>query len=253
MYASTSKTGPSFLGTGGASHPCTKGRKNMQTNKQLTSFTAIELKNLVEAAQRLDEHAINTLCAAFKPLIIAESHKSHIIAQLGDDSENIAWEIFLATIQSYHGNKYRLLPGLLQKQLHFELMHKAYPRSSTPTVIMPLEDLEAGSAAGDAYSKNNINDLLDKEFFADILRCLTKKQRDIIDALYRHQMSLTEYCSEQSITYTAAYYLEKRALRTLRKLMTMDVFTNVNTQIGGRARRKVREKILKRDGKKKLP
>lgn len=222
----------------------------MPTYKQ---FTAIELKNLVEAAQRFDERAINKLCAAFKPLIIAESHKSHIIAQLGDDSENIAWEIFLTTIQSYHGAKYRLLPGLLQKQLHFELLHKAYPRSSTPAAIVSLDDLKTGSASGDAYSKNNINDLLDKEFFSDILRRLTKKQRDIIDALYRHQMSLAEYCAEQSITYTAAYYLEKRALRTLKKLMTMDEFTNVNSTLLELARRKAREKILKRDGKKKSP
>lgn len=249
---SANKTGPSFLSTGGASHSCTKGRKNMQANKQFTSFTPMELKNLMDAAQRLDDHAIARLCAAFKPLIVTESHKRPIIAKLGEDSENIAWEIFLDALQRYQGNKYHLLPGLIQKQLHFELLHRAYPRTNiSVTADYLLGDLDTAESL--SVSRNtNVDDLLNKKFFADIFRYLTKRQRDIIDALYLHQMSLAEYCTEQRITYTAAYTLERRALAKLKQLLTKEVFTKVNTKILERARRKSREKQAKRERKKNL-
>ena len=99
------------------------------------AFTPTELKSLVQRAQSFDQQAIDRLCAAFTPLIYKEASRSYIAAALGGDAVNIAWEIFLEFLHSYKGNKYRLLPGLIQKHLYYELMHKVYRNKPEQAII----------------------------------------------------------------------------------------------------------------------
>ena len=96
----------------------------MKTVKHYQS--AAELKKLVQATQKGDKTAIETLCKNFEPLIMKEAHRSYIIQSLGEDAVNTAWEIFLDYIQRYDKPSYLKLPGLLKTTLRYELFHKAF-------------------------------------------------------------------------------------------------------------------------------
>lgn len=177
---------------------------------------------MVQAAQSFDQHAIDRLCEAFRPLIIAEAHRSYVIGKLGDDAENTAWEIFLEFIHSYKGNKYRLLPGLIQTNLSYELLHRVYPRSLVSVQGDALLDItdEDGKALLEPSDNNAcIDGFFEDSFFEEVYKHLTPKQVDIIDAVYRHNLSLAEYAEQQCITYTGAYRLEQRALNILSKVL----------------------------------
>ena len=193
-------------------------RTKVKTNKY-NSFTATELKNLVQAAQRYEQNAIDRLCDSFKPLILKEAYKSYVVAKLGDDAENTAWEIFLEFIHAYQGNKYRLLPGLVQMHLSYELLHRVYPRTQSMVEAELLLDAtdSDGKRIMDPSDKNMCMDgFFEENFFEGLYQGLTPKQRDVIDAVYRHHMSLAEYGQQTGITYTAAYLLEKRALAIIK-------------------------------------
>ena len=88
------------------------------------------------AAQRFEQPAIDKLCADFTPLINKEAHRQSVFNALGEDAVNIAWEIFLEFIHSYKGNNYRLLPGLIQKHLHYRLLDRLHQKAAC-LVVMP--------------------------------------------------------------------------------------------------------------------
>ncbi|MGN1398744.1 MAG: hypothetical protein ACI4WG_01935 [Erysipelotrichaceae bacterium] len=177
---------------------------------------------MVQGAQSSDQRAIDRLCQLFKPLILAEAYKSYVVGKLGDDAENTAWEIFLEFIHNYHGNKYRLLPGLIQTNLYYNLMHKVYPKRITTVkaeAILDNVDDNGNKLLDPSDEQACINNFLEDKFFEEIFVHLTQKQKDIIDAVYRHNMNLKDYSDEQNITYTAAYLLEKRALGILKNVL----------------------------------
>ena len=190
----------------------TKTRKT-----EYRAFTSAELKSLVQRAQARDQQAIDRLCAAFTPLIYKEARRSYIAAALGDDAVNIAWEIFLEFIYAYNGNKYRLLPGLIQKHLYYELMHKVY-RNKPEQAIISLD-----AAADDeqqlqiADEKQLLAKLEDKLLLEKLLAALTDKQRLLIEAIFMHGLSLREYAQSQGISFTAAYKMQLKALSRLRE------------------------------------
>lgn len=93
--------------------------------KEKFTHTPTQLKNLVEAAQKGDREAIGRLCHDFAPLIYKEARRSNVQGALGEDAVNTAWVIFLEFIQRYKGSNYRLLPGLVQKHVHYGLLHHA--------------------------------------------------------------------------------------------------------------------------------
>ena len=157
--------------------------RHAKNTKKFNTLSATELKNLVQGAQSFDQHAIDRLCAIFKPLIIAATHKSYIIGTLGGDAENTAWEIFLEFIHQYKGNKFSLLPGLIKTHIEYELLHKLYPRK--PVSVEDEVILDATDGNGQRlYEPSDNNASMDKffeeRFFKDVYTCLTPRQRDVI-------------------------------------------------------------------------
>ena len=58
----------------------------------------LELKELVRKAQEYNQAAIDELYNHFKGMIINEIKVGYVKDALGEDAENIAWEIFYNTI-----------------------------------------------------------------------------------------------------------------------------------------------------------
>ena len=190
----------------------TKTRKT-----EYRAFTPTELKNLVQQVQAHDQQAIDRLCETFTPLIYKEARRSYIAAALGDDAVNIAWEIFLEFIYAYKGNKYRLLPGLVQKHLYYELMHRVY-RNKPEQAVLSLEatpDDEQQLQIAD--EKQLIAASEDKLLLEKLLAVLTDKQRLLIEAIFMHGLSLREYAQSQGIGFTAAYKMQLKALARLQE------------------------------------
>ncbi len=107
--------------------------------KEKFTHTPAQLKNLVQAAQRGEQEAIDKLCHDFAPLIYKEAKGSNVQNALGEDAVNTAWVIFLEFIQRYKGNNFRLLPGLVRKHVHYGLLH-SIAKCRHLTKEQPLED-----------------------------------------------------------------------------------------------------------------
>ena len=193
--------------------------RHAKNTKKFNTLSATELKNLVQGAQSFDQHAIDRLCAIFKPLIIAATHKSYIIGTLGGDAENTAWEIFLEFIHQYKGNKFSLLPGLIKTHIEYELLHKLYPRkpvSVEDEVILDATNADGSRCFEPSDNGASMEKLSKKDFWQDIHAILTPRQRDVIEAVYCFNMSLREYSREQSISYSAAHLHLQKAVNRIK-------------------------------------
>ena len=183
---------------------------------------AAELKELIQAAQNNEQGAIDALCEAFRPLIIQEAHCSYVAQALGEEAENTAWMLFLEFIMSYKGQKYLVLPGLIKKHLHYELLHLVYPRTITSVnAALFLDETDA-----DGHPLHDIanDELVDNQFSDDnylnqLLKHLTKKQRDVIEATILGSQTLDEYRLQRGLSFTTVYLHQQRGLKRLRKIL----------------------------------
>ena len=187
-------------------------------------------KRLVLAAQAGNKLAIKILCKAFKPLIKKEARNPFIFQVLGEDAENTAWVLFLDFVMNYKDKKFLVLPGVIKKYLHYELMHVAYPRSKNSVVAalwldetdqdgQPLHDI-----ANNELVDNHVND---QNHIQNLLKHLTPKQRDVIEATILGYQTLDEYRLQKGLTFTTVYLHQQRGLKKLKKII-MKSKMNIN-------------------------
>lgn len=192
--------------------------KHALVNKNgLTRYTPTQLKNLLCAAQNYDAQAINALCQVFEPLIVKEAHRRYITAILGEDAVNIAWQIFLEFIHGYKGNNYRLLPGLLQKRLHYGLLHAVFPEKET----IQAESLDDTDESGvQLPSVDTLLDLrLERLDLTQALRQLTPTQQAVVTDIFFLGLTLRECSAKRDLTPQTCHVYKNRALRKLHKIL----------------------------------
>ena len=177
---------------------------------------------MVEGVQKGDAFYCLMAYNSYKPVILTESHRSYVIACLGEDAENIAWELFFEFIHGYHGNKFRLLPGLIQKHLYFELLHKVYPRSFTSVEAEAILD-ETDDDGKRLHEPASFDADLEKIHNTDqthyLLSCLTAKQKDVVLATVMGHETLEAYSQRNGITFKVAFLRQKTALKKMRQLL----------------------------------
>ena len=183
----------------------------------LMRYTPTQLKNLLCAAQNYDAQAINSLCQVFEPLVVKEARRSHITAMLGEDAVNIAWQILLEFIHGYKGANYRLLPGLLQKHLHYALLHAAYPEK--PTVQAEALDAAENGAELPATS-SSLEQLLERQDLMQAVKRLTPTQQAIVTDVFFLGLTLSECSRKRGLTPQTCHIYKSRALRKLRKFLS---------------------------------
>ena len=184
-------------------------------------FSAKELKEIVLAAQKGDQIAINTLCKAFEPLIKKEARRSYILQELGEDAVNTAWVIFLSFIQNYNKTSYLKLPGLLKMTLRYELFHKAFRKNSV-TGCASLDTIEETCTKNIAISDDKlfVESIENKSLISYLLSKLTDKQKEVIEAIYIQDISLNEYRLQKGISFKVAYMHKQAALKKMFKILT---------------------------------
>lgn len=190
---------------------------NKETKSLNHPLSAARLKELVLAAQKGDQWAIDALCEAFRPLIMQEAHYSYVAQALGEEAENTAWVYFLEFIMSYKDDCYQLLPGLIKVKVHFALMEKIYRQKHIATQLLLDATDEDGKRLHEPSSEDhNLEKIHLHAGLKYALGCLTAKQRHIIKATVLGEMSLSAYGQKHNMSYTGAYLLQKRALSILK-------------------------------------
>lgn len=193
-----------------------------ETKRKNYFQSAAQLKELVLAAQKGQQAAIDVLCQAFKPLIMKEAHYSYVAQALGEEAENTAWMLFLEFIMSYKGKKYLVLPGLIKVHLHYSLLHKVYPEEKTEVdacLLLDQTDAE-GRPLYDIASEELVDShLTDHKMLHNLLKNLTAKQRDVIEATILGCQTLEEYSRKRGLSFTTVYLHQQRGLKRLRKAL----------------------------------
>ena len=184
--------------------------------------SAAELKELVLAAQLGQQQAIDKLCGAFKPLIMQELHHSYVAQALGEEAENTAWMLFLEFIMNYKGKKYLVLPGLVKVHLHYSLLHKVYPdeKVEVDAYLWLDQTDEEGRPLFDIASDELVDSqLTDDNMVKNMLKHLTAKQKEVIEATILGCKTLDEYSRIKGLSFTTVYLHQQRGLKRLRKVL----------------------------------
>ena len=199
---------------------CCLSEETEQTDysEEKPTFTLTEFKELVISAQQDDHKAIDVLCNAFKPLIYKEAYRYEIRKNLGEDAINTAWLIFLEQIKKYEGRDFGHLPGLLQYNVHYGLLHK-FTRGKSVKDCYYLDAEEEGDGMQIAEKFDAIAQMEDNQAMQLAFKRLTDKQRNIINAMQEPDMTIKKYSEEHKISYKTAYLHLHRGLDKLKRMI----------------------------------
>lgn len=192
--------------------------KHLSGQKHQFRHTPTQLKNLIEAVKRFDQYAIDRLCKDFEPLINKEARRDSVYKALGEDAVNTAWEIFLSFIYKYDGNNYRLLPGLIQKHLHYRLLDLLHQQGC----LLDCDAIDASEGYADTLAdKHDIiaesNDRLSVDGAVDKL---TAQQKLVINEVFLRDLSLQECSKKHGLTKQSCHVYKTRALKQLKKYLS---------------------------------
>lgn len=187
--------------------------------KERFTHTPTQLKNLVEAAQRGEQQAIERLCHDFAPLIYKEARRTSVQSALGEDAVNTAWVIFLEFIQKYKGNNYRLLPGLVQKHVHYMLLNKIRRKKSVSDTTS-LEAHEQDSGQQLAAKVNEIDHFELQHLLQGAMKELSCKQRDAVAELILHDIGSLQFCKKYKCSQKTAFKHRASALKKLKSIIS---------------------------------
>ena len=194
----------------------------MNNAKKKHFESAAALKALVLAAQNGQQQSIDELCAAFRPLIMQEARYSYVKQALGEEAENTAWMLFLEFIMSYKGKNFLALPGLIKVHLHYSLLHKVYPdeKVEVDAYLWLDQTDEEGRPLFDIASDELVDSqLTDDNMVKNMLKHLTAKQKEVIEATILGCKTLDEYSRIKGLSFTTVYLYQQRGLKRLRKVL----------------------------------
>lgn len=195
-----------------------EGTEPQNCTEEKTTFTLTEFKELVHSAQKGDREAINVLCTTFKPLIYKEAYRYEVREALGEDAINTAWLIFLEQIKKYEGRDFGHLPGLLQYNVHYGLLHK-FTRGKSVKDCYYLDAEEEGDGMQITEKFDAIAQMEDNQAMQLAFKRLTDKQRNIINAMQEPDMTIKKYSEEHKISYKTAYLHLHRGLDNLKRMI----------------------------------
>lgn len=193
-----------------------EGTEPQDCTEEKTTFTLTEFKELVHSAQKGDREAINVLCTAFKPLIYKEAYRYEVREALGEDAVNTAWLIFLEQINKYEGRDFGHLPGLLQYNVHYGLLHK-FTRGKSVKDCYYLDAEEEGEETQIA-DKNNVFEQTEVNQLFSAAR-LSKEQTDAVNELVLNELDHRLFCKKYACSSKTAFKHRANGLKKLKSLL----------------------------------
>ena len=193
-----------------------EGIEPQDCTEEKTTFTLTEFKELVHSAQNGDREAINTLCNAFKPLIYKEAYRYEVREALGEDAVNTAWLIFLEQIKKYDGRDFGHLPGLLQYNIHYGLLHK-FTREKSVKDCYYLDAEEEGEETQIA-DKEDVFDRMEVNQLFSAAR-LSKEQTNAVNELVLNDLDHRVFCKKYACSSKTAFKHRANGLKKLKSLL----------------------------------
>ena len=193
-----------------------EGTEPQDCTEEKTTFTLTEFKELVHSAQNGDREAINTLCNAFKPLIYKEAYRYEVREALGEDAVNTAWLIFLEQIKKYDGRDFGHLPGLLQYNIHYGLLHK-FTREKSVKDCYYLDAEEEGEETQIA-DKEDVFDRMEVNQLFSAAR-LSKEQTNAVNELVLNDLDHRVFCKKYACSSKTAFKHRANGLKKLKSLL----------------------------------
>ena len=192
------------------------GTEPQDCTEEKTTFTLTEFKELVHSAQKGDREAINVLCTAFKPLIYKDAYRYEVREALGEDAVNTAWLIFLEQIKKYDGRDFGHLPGLLQYNIHYGLLHK-FTREKSVKDCYYLDAEEEGEELQIA-DKDNVFERTEVNQLFSAAR-LSKEQTDAVNELVLNELDHRLFCKKYACSSKTAFKHRANGLKKLKLLL----------------------------------
>ena len=193
-----------------------EGTEPQDCTEEKTTFTLTEFKELVHSAQKGDREAINVLCTAFKPLIYKEAYRYEVREALGEDAVNTAWLIFLEQIKKYDGRDFGHLPGLLQYNVHYGLLHK-FTRGKSVKDCYYLDAEEEGEETQIA-DKEDVFDRMEVNQLFSAAK-LSKEQTDAVNELVLNELDHRLFCKKYACSSKTAFKHRANGLQKLKLLL----------------------------------
>ena len=172
----------------------------------------IDFAQLVPAAQKGDEKAMETLCLAFRPLALNLSHKKRYMV-LEDDVESLAYCTIIQLVKNYSGTTYQYFPGYIKKMLIFALNNAAKKQQR-------ISFYENGSIEETdclaATTGNEEDQYIERLMLKQTLKKLPAQQRQLLKAYYWENKTDKEIGQQMQISQQAVFKLRKTILQKLK-------------------------------------
>lgn len=177
----------------------------------------LELKELVRKAQEYNQAAIDELYNRFKGMIINEIKVGYVKDALGEDAENIAWEIFYNAVQEVDVDETRCIPFILKRRVHSRLINEV-KQLAAPWLFDSLDQLkEDKNEITDG--KSSLETAFEVSNFGENIRKLSKDGQTLMKMLYVDGYSLEECSHRLGRTYNKTSRLKQKCLTRLKTEM----------------------------------
>ena len=169
---------------------------------------------LVPAAQNGGKHSLETICEAFRPLVLSQINKSYYDI-IREDAESIAYCEIVRCVQEYKGDTYTYFAGYVKKMVVYAL-ENAKRKELHVDFHEPATEEETLELFASEESEEKLVELLTQRA---ALKKLPAHYHRILGYYYWGGLSITEIADMMGISHQAVSKMKKNALKQLRELV----------------------------------
>ena len=169
---------------------------------------------LVPAAQNGGKRSMETICEAFRPLVLSLINKSTYYS-IREDAESIAYCEIVECVYLYNGDTYSHFAGFIKSKVVWRLRNALRKECITHgrEPLVGEETLESLS------SEDSIEELVSMLSERDALRKLPAHYHHLLADLYFAGLSIAEVAAKMGVSHQAVYKMKKKALAMLKELI----------------------------------
>lgn len=169
---------------------------------------------LVPAAQNGGKHSMETICEAFRPLVLSQINKSNFDV-IREDAESIAYCEIVNSVRIYNGATYSHFAGFIKERVVFALRNALRKECLTISrePVMEAETLESFSCG------DNTEELLPFLAEREAMKKLPAAYRRILEYHYLAGYSIPEIAADMGFSHQAVYKMKKKALDMLKEII----------------------------------
>lgn len=170
---------------------------------------------LVPAAQNGGKRSMETLCEAFRPLVLSLINKARF-APIREEAESICYCEIVRCIQSYNGSEYSHFAGFVKKMVSLALQNALRKEYGTSLREQPVPEETLSLYAGAETREDEALDILRER---ETLKRLPANYHRLLAYYYWGGYSVSEIAEIFGVSHQAVSKMKQNALKQLRLLM----------------------------------